>query len=472
MQITPRPHIPMLLANLLVVCPLVLAGPAAATQSDSTRTPTCAGEPATVVGTAASDDLRGTPRRDVVVARDGDDQIHTGAGRDLVCAGDGFDFLRLGRGVDRALGSAGDDTVHGGDGADRLKGQSGIDQLDGGAGDDELFGGRGAGIIIEGFIGGPGDDRLIGGPGLDTTLFFNSPRGVRVNLSRGSAIGQGVDVLVNIEGVVGSNSADTIVGDETGNGLFGQAGADVIRGGGSGRIVDGTSDVIGGDDGDDTLIAGPGQDLVTFGRLLQPVNVDLAAGTAIGQGSDVIRGAEGVIGSRLDDDLVGGPLRDYLAGSTGDDTINGAGGETSPSIVTSSARSRPASAMVWPKGRQRASTRSPTSKTSGERQPTIGSPAATDPTPCVASPETITWPGSQASICSTAASAPTPAPTDQPNSSGARPCRPARSGRPQPAVTGPRGSPLRRRPSRGMSAARGGRPAVAHGPCGPRGSPA
>ena len=326
MQSTPRPHIPLLLANLLVVCLLVLAEPAAATQSHWARTPTCAGEPATVVGTAASDDLRGTPQRDVVVARDGDDQIRTGAGRDLVCAGDAFDFVRLGRGADRALGSAGDDTVHGGDGVDRLRGQSGIDQLDGGAGDDELFGGRGAGIIIEGFIGGPGDDRLIGGPGLDSALFFNSPRGVQVNLTRGSAIGQGVDVLVDIEGVVGSNSADTIVGDETGNGLFGQTGADVIRAGGSGRIVDGTSDVISGDDGNDTLIAGPGQDLVAFGRLVQPVSVDLAAGTATGQGSDVIRGAEGVIGSRLDDDLLGGPLRDYLAGSTGDDTVNGAGG--------------------------------------------------------------------------------------------------------------------------------------------------
>jgi hypothetical protein len=98
----------MLLANLLVVCLLTMAGgPAAATQSHWTRTPTCAGEPATVVGTAASDDLRGTPQRDAVVARDGDDQIRTGAGRDLVCAGDGFDFLRLGRGADRALGSVG-----------------------------------------------------------------------------------------------------------------------------------------------------------------------------------------------------------------------------------------------------------------------------------------------------------------------------------------------------------------------------
>ena len=216
--------------------------------------------------------------------------------------------------------------MHGGDGPDRLRGQSGIDQLGGGAGDDELFGGRGAGIIIEGFIGGPGDDRLIGGPGLDTALFFNSPRGMHVNLSRGSAIGQGADVLVNIEGVVGSNSADTIVGDETGNGLFGQEGGDVIRGRGSGRIVNGTSDVISGDDGDDRLIAGPGQDLVTFGRLLQPVSVDLSVGTATGQGSDVIRGAEGVIGFRLADDLVGGPLRNYLAGNTGDDTINGSGG--------------------------------------------------------------------------------------------------------------------------------------------------
>ncbi|HET7326037.1 MAG TPA: calcium-binding protein, partial [Nocardioidaceae bacterium] len=287
----------------------------------------CGGERATLVGTVRSDELVGTAGRDVVVARGGDDFVRTGAGKDLVCAGDGFDNVRLGPGRDRALGGAGDDALDGGAGRDTLRGEGDVDALFGGSGGDVLLGGPGTSIIVEGLIGGPGDDRLVGGRGLDTAQYFDAPRGVRVNLRSGRATGFGADVLVGIEGVVGSNFADDIIGDRGGNGLFGQAGADTIRSGGSGTVAAGTADVIAGDQGDDTVFAAAGEDLLTYGRLPLGVSVDLGQGTARGQGRDVVRGVEGVIGSRLDDTLTGGPRDDYLAGSTGDDVIDGRRGD-------------------------------------------------------------------------------------------------------------------------------------------------
>ncbi|CAA9373181.1 MAG: Alkaline phosphatase [uncultured Nocardioidaceae bacterium] len=285
--------------------------------------PRCLGQPATIVGSADMDELVGTPGRDVVVSRGGDDFIDTGAGKDLVCSGDDFDNVRLGRGHDRALGGEGDDSLDGGRGRDILRGQREVDALFGGEGDDHLYGGSGQSVIIEGLIGGPGDDMLVGGPGLDSALFFDSPRGVTADLRTGTATGHGTDVLSDVEGVGGSNFADHITGNHRGNGLFGQAGADTIHAGDSGTIAGGTADAVSGGEGADDISGGPGQDLLTYGHIPLGVVVDLAEGVATGQGDDTLRGFEGVIGSRLNDRLTGGPHDDFLAGGFGDDAIDG-----------------------------------------------------------------------------------------------------------------------------------------------------
>lgn len=304
-----------LLATALVSSPAKAAAPTF-----------CQGQRATIVGTERSDSLQGTEGRDVIVARGGDDEVLAAGGNDLVCAGDGFDHVRLGPGADRAHGGAGDDTIHGQSGRDLLFGEGAVDMLVGGTGDDRLRGGPGRAIIIEALIGGPGDDVLDGGPGLDSAQFFDSRRGVRVHLGTGVARGHGRDRLVRIEGVVGSNHTDLIVGNHSGNGLFGQAGDDTIRGGGSGRLADGTADVLSGDQGDDTLVGGSGQDLVTYARIPVAVQVDLETGTGRGQGRDRLSGVEAVQGSWLDDRLLGSPGGDLIGGSGGDDLVDGRGG--------------------------------------------------------------------------------------------------------------------------------------------------
>ena len=104
--------------------------------------PRCAGRKATIVGTAARDRLRGTPRADVIVALGGNDVIRGGRGNDLICAGAGNDRVRGDSHGDRLFGQSGKDRLNGGAGSDRLQGGAGKDLLNGGPQRDTCLGGR------------------------------------------------------------------------------------------------------------------------------------------------------------------------------------------------------------------------------------------------------------------------------------------------------------------------------------------
>lgn len=103
----------------------------------------CAGLPATLLGTGGDDRLIGTRGPDVVLARRGADVIHTFSGHDVVCAGPGRDVVRSGVWADRVFGNAGQDRLIGGGGADRLRGNRSGDRLLGRAGSDNLAGNSG-----------------------------------------------------------------------------------------------------------------------------------------------------------------------------------------------------------------------------------------------------------------------------------------------------------------------------------------
>jgi CSLREA domain-containing protein len=90
--------------------------------------PICAGKPATIVGTAGRDVLKGTRKADVIVALAGNDAIRALAGNDLICGGKGKDVISGGPGRDRLLGQKGADTLRGGPGKDRLLGGAGADR--------------------------------------------------------------------------------------------------------------------------------------------------------------------------------------------------------------------------------------------------------------------------------------------------------------------------------------------------------
>jgi Tol biopolymer transport system component len=121
----------------------------------------CAGLPATIVGTAGNDVLRGTSGRDVIVGLGGDDEIDGGSESDTICGGSGADELIGGSGADVLRGGSGNDELDGGSGNDVLHGDDGDDTLDGGSDNDRLFGDAG----VDRLSGGGDADQLDGGAG-------------------------------------------------------------------------------------------------------------------------------------------------------------------------------------------------------------------------------------------------------------------------------------------------------------------
>lgn len=93
-----------------------------ATPAATPAWPTCQGMPATIVGTAGADTIRGSSGPDVIVSYGGNDTIYGNGGADRICAG------------------AGNDIVHGGSGGDLISGGRGRDRLRGGAGTDSCWG--------------------------------------------------------------------------------------------------------------------------------------------------------------------------------------------------------------------------------------------------------------------------------------------------------------------------------------------
>jgi Ca2+-binding RTX toxin-like protein len=89
----------------------------------------CAGTPATKVGTDAGDIINGTAGRDVIVALGGGDIVRGRGGKDLLCGGNGKDKLVGGPGKDRLLGQAGKDKLLGGPKNDLCNGGPGRDTV-------------------------------------------------------------------------------------------------------------------------------------------------------------------------------------------------------------------------------------------------------------------------------------------------------------------------------------------------------
>jgi len=210
----------------------------------------------------------------LLIGGSGSDHVDDGGGSDTAAfagpvdadlvagtaAGDGGDTLvgieNLNGGPPRDVlrGDEGPNVLIGGPGGDSLTGRGGADSLRGGAGNDDLWGGAGA-------------DGLYGGPGSDWVFYTSAPGPVTVNLSTGEAGGNGRDILVSVEEVLGSQFADTLIGNDENNRPWGCVGDDQIRGGGGNDDLAGGAgnDALLGRDGDDHLNGGAGNDLLNGG---------------------------------------------------------------------------------------------------------------------------------------------------------------------------------------------------------------
>src|SRR5690606_38312993 len=107
-------------------------------------------------------------------------------------------------------------------------------------------------------FGHEGADLIDGGSGSDTASYATTSGRVLVNLLINGAQdteGEGVDTLVSIENLTGSNFNDSLRGNDLGNQLQGGAGDDWLRGYGGNDVLVGEagSDIIYGHDGDDVL---------------------------------------------------------------------------------------------------------------------------------------------------------------------------------------------------------------------------
>jgi Ca2+-binding RTX toxin-like protein len=348
----------------------------------------------TLVGDGVGNVLSGMGGADTITAAGGADTVLGGAGNDTIYGGAGFDTINGGADqdvVDYAFASnavvvnletgtaTGSDIngdkllnvedIIGGTGDDTIIGNDSDNTLDGGDGNDTL-------------VGGGGDDTLIGGNSTngDWVDYSAAAGGVNVDLSSPDTVTDGdggVDKLVGIENVIGSdNAGDVIVGSAGVNTIYGMNGADTISAGDSADVVFGGmggdtlrgqsgNDTLHGEDGNDTLRGGIGTDTVyggigndyfiedgtvgddtlfggddndtvdysnVSGGIEVQLNEDtLATVTMIGTGStdEKIAEIENVIGSTGDDRIKGDDLENILNGDDGDDTIwGGIGADT------------------------------------------------------------------------------------------------------------------------------------------------
>ena len=367
------------IAGVVLAAAVVFVAAAPAPEED---VPRCHGRRAEIVGTDGNDVLRGTPERDVIWGGGGDDTILGSLGNDLLCGGPGADLIHGGRGNDVADGGAGD--------GDRVIGDLGDDKLMGGSGDhDEVAGSLG----IDTINGGPGNfdlvhgdygyDRMDGGPGHGDIASFatdvgagrNGRGGVRVELARHRARGDGHDRLYRFEDLEGSAFDDVLIGNGRANEIDGGAGNDTIRGGGGkdrlfggqgsdrcngskGRMsscgpekapkasayveLDPTLDPAPHGGGGLQIVGGPGGDhfVVGFDEATSTFGVTAKKGIALGPGCDRVSPVQATcpsdgparwmtadLGPGRDSLLVEGSLEGAqnvrIAGGYGNDTIHG-----------------------------------------------------------------------------------------------------------------------------------------------------
>ncbi|HEV2295358.1 MAG TPA: calcium-binding protein [Tepidisphaeraceae bacterium] len=263
----------------------------------------------TVFGNEGHDTIIGGNRNDTLFGNEGNDQLYGGYGEDRLDGGGGRDYLVGGFDNDRMFGntghdtmdgSAGDDRMHGGEGNDSIIGGDGNDHLLGEEGNDELFGANGRDRLD----GGAGADLLGGGNGVDTADYIERTSAIIVTLDEhpgDGVVGEGDNVLYNVEAVWGGLGHDRIVGTGANNILYGGPGNDSLDGGTGNDFLEGSDgdDVIDGMIGRDTIFAGAGNDRIQAGP-----DRDLVLG---GPGNDRIHTID-----RSADTINGGPGLDLI----------------------------------------------------------------------------------------------------------------------------------------------------------------
>ncbi len=139
-------------------------------------------------------------------------------------------------------------------------------------------------------------DTINGKSGIDTVSYVLATSGVNVSLcvtGLQPTGGSGIDTLISIENITGSNFADTLQGDSGNNALDG----------------------------------GGGSDFVSYSHATGSVIIDLLGGLSTGAaGFDTLFSIENAIGSSFDDTIYGSDVNNVIASGDGNDLIFGSFG--------------------------------------------------------------------------------------------------------------------------------------------------
>jgi Ca2+-binding RTX toxin-like protein len=155
---------------------------------------------------------------------------------------------------------------------------------------------------------------------------------VRCHGKRATIVGtDGPDVLEGTrraDVIAGLRGPDRIAGHGSEDIICGGGGQDVLRGNPGDDVLDGqeNSDRFFGGLGDDRMIGANGYlDTVLFLDVRSRLRVDLKAGTASGEGNDVIERINSVVGTEGSDIIRGNGSHDFLHGGRGRDLLDGRG---------------------------------------------------------------------------------------------------------------------------------------------------
>lgn len=153
------------------------------------------------------------------------------------------------------------------------------------------------------------------------TLAYEQGGGGYISAASGVAGGYTIANGVVIENATTGRGHDILTGNDADNRLRSGAGNDLIFAGAG-------NDTVNGGWGADTLQGGAGQDVLDYSSSLNAVNIDLSVNSARGGDAwgDVIEGFEHIIGTDYGDTLSGNAFDNLLSGSAGADLLNGMDG--------------------------------------------------------------------------------------------------------------------------------------------------
>ena len=262
--------------------------------------------------------LIGTNNADQLVGGAGDDTFYGKGANDRLEGGEGDDTFRVDydAGLDQITGGEGYDTVQGGSRNDTIRVSDGLSNLNG----------------VEEIDGGTGWNQVVGTGG-DDTLDFNA---------------DDAPTLENINRINGGRGNDTIINDDTGRELYGDAGNDTIIGGAGDDVFrvdyDAGLDQMTGGEGYDTVQGGSRNDTIRVSDGLSNLNgvEEIDGGTGwnqvVGTGGDdtldfnaddapTLENINRINGGRGNDTIINDDTGRELYGDAGNDTIIGGAGD-------------------------------------------------------------------------------------------------------------------------------------------------